>query len=54
MSKAKLYLFVALGVYVAMIVVTTIVLHNHSIDHPFLRSLLWPISLTRFLLGGLS
>ena len=52
-AKAWTYSLIGAGVYVAMIVTTTIILHNNDISRPFLRALLWPISLTRFLFGGL-
>jgi hypothetical protein len=52
MSKITMFALGGVGVYVAMIVITTIVLHNHDVCFPFLRALLWPISLTRLMLGG--
>ena len=50
--KAWIYSLAGVGAYLGMVVVTTIVLVNHDVARPFLRALLWPISLTRFLFGG--
>jgi len=50
--KAWIWAGGGVGGYVAMIVVTAIVLHGGNVDHPIMRAVLWPISLTRYLLGG--
>lgn len=52
--KAWLFALVPSVSYAVMVVVATIVFLNNDINRPFLRALLWPISLTRYLLGGLN
>ena len=51
-AKAWTWALSAAGGYVAMIVVTALVLSGGDVNRPILRALLWPISLTRYLLGG--
>ena len=51
-QKAWAYALGGAGGYVGMVVVTAIILANHEVARPILRGLIWPISLTRYLLGG--
>ena len=51
-AKAWTYALCGAGAYVALVVVTAILLNNADVSRPILRALLWPISLTRYLVGG--
>jgi len=52
MSKAWIYSLSGAGGYVTMTIITVIIFVSNDVNRPILRSLLWPISLTRYLLGG--
>jgi len=51
-QKAWTYALIGVGIYVALVVVTAMVLNNADVSRPILRAMFWPISLTRYLLGG--
>jgi uncharacterized MAPEG superfamily protein len=53
MGKAWLWSLGGAGGYVTMTVITAILFISNDVNRPILRSLLWPISLVRYLLGGL-
>ena len=53
-AKAKVWMWslIGAGVWVGMTVITAIIFFSNDVNRPILRSLLWPISLTRYMLGG--
>ena len=52
--KAWLYSLGGVVAYLAMTVVAVIIFVSNDINRPFQRALLWPVSLLRYMFGGLN